>query len=142
MSNQNQMEIEILKKKLEETKMKLEKYHCEVQTLQTEIVEEEVNKKLRDKELAEQTQKLQETKDSITNFNQQMCELYVKYNDMKEEHEKTVTFYKQIDERMKRKKQDMFLKEEIIAESNQRIAFFEAAIAEAEKKAEKMQEIN
>ena len=131
MTTKNQIRIEALKNELEKEKQALEKYHSEMQALMEEFVKKEIGKQQRDEELIELKEKIEAIKNTIPDFSEKLCQLYVMYNDMKNEYEKTIKFYGEIDKRMEKQKEEISSKEDWIASKNQRIDFLMKALETA-----------
>jgi len=123
METTNQIKLEALECELEKRMADIDKYHNDIRKLMSEIVKYESGTNTRMDEVAESEKNLEIFKNSIPDFNQEVCEMYLKYQNMKIAHERLVKFYGEIEDKIKKLKEDMVFKEECISEANQCIEY-------------------
>lgn len=114
MISKKEIEIETLTHELESDMSRIEKEKCELEKLVRECVRYETGKSRRDEELIEKEKELESFKNSIPDFNQELCGLYVKYQEMKTDYERLVDYYKGFDERIERMNKEISSKEDYI----------------------------
>lgn len=132
MKTKEQIKIETLTAELQKEKLHLEENWAERENLLKDICKYEADKKRRNYELETMKTILDELKKSIPDFSQEIFMLYLKYNVLNEEYQKTIKFCYEIDERLQKWKEEVCSKETYIKYGNQRISQLTAAIKEAE----------
>lgn len=131
METTNQIKIEALECELEKRMADIDKYHNDIRKLMSEIVKYESGRTTRADEMTESEKNLEIFKNSIPDFSEEKCEMYLKYLGMKESHERLIKFYGEIEDRIKKLKEDVCSHESYIKEANQRIEYLKEALAKA-----------
>ncbi len=125
MTTINEIKIESLTKELEQEESRLEKYHNDIFNLKQDLIKYEINNKMRNEELAEYADKIEELKNSIPDFSEDTCALYVKYDEMKSEYERMVKNYGDINKRTEQIREKIDLNQEYISYKEKRIQLLE-----------------
>lgn len=131
MSTLNEMKIDALTSELEKAEKRQNEYHSEIENLIKELVRYETGKPQRDAGLAELKDELEAFKKTIPNFNQETCDLYERYNEMKKEYEENADFDSAIDAKVEKLKKEISSKEEAIVDTKERIKILNTAITKA-----------
>ncbi len=130
MTTINEIKIESLTKELEQEKSHLEKYHYDIEKSVQDLVKYETNNKMRNAELAEYAGKIEELKNSIPDFSEETCALYVKYDEMKSEYESMVKIYGDINKRTEQIREKIDLNQEYISYKEKRIQLLKTELEE------------
>ncbi len=121
MQTEKEIKINVLTEELENAQSEIEKEKAAFEALVKETTKNEISKIEWDEDLVELKDKAEIIKNSIPDFNEKTCALYVEYYKAKDEYKKNCDIYESINEKMKKKEEKLNISKDLIKFYTERI---------------------
>ena len=123
-----QIEIDVLSAELEKKIADIEKYNHDIRKAMEENIKYKSGTEIRKNEVAQLEKELESLKNSIPDFSEEICEMYLKYQEQKTYYENLVKDYQEIERRIIKSEENITLYEDCIAETKMRIEYLKKAL--------------
>ena len=123
-----QIKIDALRAEIEKRMADIEDYRSRIERAMQEMVRYQSGTEIRKNEVAQLEKDLETMKESIPDFNQETCEKYLKYYEMKTDYERLAKDYHEIDNRIARSEKDINLYEGCVKEAKMRIEYLKSEL--------------